>query len=76
VKSALAIEIITAAQGIDQRAPLTPAKGVAAAHAVVRAEIPTLLEDRPLYRDIAKARTLIETEAIARGVQAAIGDLF
>ena len=37
VRNALAIEILTAAAGLDQRSPLAPSPGVAAAHAAVRA---------------------------------------
>src|SRR6202034_4137710 len=52
VKHSLAIEIMTAAAGIDQRKPLHPSKGVAAAQATVREKVAPMTEDRPLYRDI------------------------
>jgi histidine ammonia-lyase len=75
VRSALAIEILTAAAGLDQRAPLKPSKGVRAAHARVRAVVPPLLEDRPLYRDIAAVSDLIHTGTLARAVEEHIGSL-
>src|SRR5208337_2590794 len=53
VRHSLAIEIMTAAAGIDQRAPLHPSSGVASAHAAVRRQVAPLTEDRPLYKDIA-----------------------
>ena len=52
MRHALAIEILTAAAGLDQRAPLAPSAGVAAAHAAVRARVAPMTEDRPLYGDI------------------------
>src|SRR6185369_1696571 len=59
VRNSLAIEILTAAAGIDQRRPLRPSKGAAAAHARVRGVIPELVADRPLYLDIAEVSRLI-----------------
>ncbi len=73
VRSSLAIEVLTAAQGIDQRRPLKPSKGVAAAHEAVRRVVPTLDEDRPLYLDIAKVSDLIASGELIRAVEAAIG---
>ena len=61
VRHALAIEILTAAAGLDQRSPLTPSPGVSAAHAAVRRHIAPLVEDRPLYKDIARVAELITT---------------
>lgn len=75
VEASLAIEILTACQGIDQRAPLAPSKGVSAAHRAVRAVAPTLLEDRPLYLDIAAVRELVRSGALVAAVEAAIGAL-
>jgi histidine ammonia-lyase len=48
----IAIELLLAAQGLDFRAPLRPGRGVAAAHAAVRAIVPTLGDDRPPSPDI------------------------
>jgi histidine ammonia-lyase len=64
VRHALAIEILTAAAGLDQRSPLVPARGVAAAHAAVRARVAPLTEDRPLYRDIASVADMLVTGAL------------
>jgi histidine ammonia-lyase len=75
VTHSLAIELLAAVQGIDQRAPLVPSKGVAAAHAVVRKHVPTLDDDRPLYLDFATARELIEDGSLRRGVEAVVGPL-
>jgi histidine ammonia-lyase len=75
VRHALAIEIMTAAAGLDQRAPLAPSPGVAAAHGVVRSRVAPLAEDRPLYADIAAVAELIVSGAIVKAAQAAIGPL-
>ncbi len=75
VRHALAIEILTAAAGLDQRLPLAPSLGVAAAHAVIRAHVPPLTEDRPLYRDIAKVAELIANGEIVAAVERVAGAL-
>lgn len=75
VQSSLAIELLTGAQGVDQRAPLRPSTGVAAAHAAIRSVSETLLEDRPIYLDIARVRDLMVSGALARAVEQAVGPL-
>ncbi|MBK9264866.1 MAG: histidine ammonia-lyase [Polyangiaceae bacterium] len=75
VRSSLAIEILTAAQGIDQRRPLRSSKAVERAHDVVRAVSPTLLEDRPLYKDIAVVRELLVSGSLVRAVEEVTGVL-
>src|SRR2546421_3392087 len=49
-----AIELITAAEGLEYRAPLQPGRGVKQAYNIVRAHVPRLAEDRPLSPDIQK----------------------
>jgi histidine ammonia-lyase len=49
---ALAIELIAAAQGLEYRLPLKPARQVGRAAAAVREVVPPLGEDRVLSRDI------------------------
>jgi histidine ammonia-lyase len=75
VKHALAIEIMTAAAGIDQRKPLAPAKAVAAAHGAVRGLVPPLTEDRPLYKDIAAVTSLLSAGAFVGAVEKVVGPL-
>ena len=75
VKHALAIEIMTAAAGVDQRKPLRPSRGVAAAQAVVREKVAPMTEDRPLYRDIEATAELVSSGGLVRAVEAAIGEL-
>lgn len=75
VRHALAIEILTAAAGLDQRAPLQPSHGVAAAHAAVRAGVAPLIEDRPLYRDIAKVAEIVSSGTLVAAAEARVGPL-
>jgi histidine ammonia-lyase len=70
VRNVLAIELLCAAQGVDLRAPHQPAPGLAAAHAAVRARVPHLATDRPVYRDIATVRSLIDDGTLTRAVRA------
>ncbi len=68
VASSLAIELIVACQGLDERRPLRPAPGVQAIHAAVRAVSAELTEDRAFYEDIARVRELILSRALSRRV--------
>jgi histidine ammonia-lyase len=74
-KNALAIEIMTAAAGLDQRAPLKPSRGVARARSIVRELVQPLTEDRPLYQDIEQVASLVTGGALVAGVEQQIGDL-
>jgi histidine ammonia-lyase len=47
-----AIELMTAAQALDYRAPLAPGRGVKQAYNVVRGLVPPLTEDRATSKDI------------------------
>jgi len=75
VRSSLAIEVLTAAQGVDQRRPLQASKGVSAAHAAVRRVVPELGDDRPLYRDIGAVTDLLRSGELIRAVEEAVGPL-
>jgi histidine ammonia-lyase len=59
VTTVLAIEALCAARGLDLRAPLRPGRGVATAHAAVRAVVEPLTTDRPPGPDIAAVGRLI-----------------
>jgi histidine ammonia-lyase len=64
VRTCLAIELMVAAQALDLAAPLRPGAGVARAHAVLRAVVPTLDGDRELGRDIAAVCRLVDEGAL------------
>ncbi len=73
VANVLAVELLVAAQGVDQRRPLHPSPAVAAAHAAVRRVVPTLTEDRPLYEDIARIKELLLGGELEQAVTVATG---
>ncbi|WP_438264089.1 histidine ammonia-lyase [Aquibaculum sediminis] len=56
----LAVELLSAAQGLDLRAPLTTSPRLDEAHALIREQVPMLREDRPLTPDIEAVWALVE----------------
>lgn len=58
-ESMLAIELMSAAEGLEYRRPLRPAVRVAAALEQVRSTVAPLTQDRPLQPDIEHLRTAI-----------------
>ena len=75
VRLSLAIEVMTAAAGLDLRHPLTPAGGVAAAHAAVRRVVAPLEQDRPLHEDIQKVAELIRSGELVAAAEGRVGAL-
>jgi len=75
VKHSLAIEVMTAGAGVDQRAPLKPSRGVTAAMSTLRAVVAPMTEDRPLYRDIEATAALVASGALVRSVEKVVGTL-
>jgi len=64
----IGIEAITAAQGVDFRAPLKTAPQLAAAHRVIRSAIPAMDLDRYLAPDLEAASELVRTGALNASV--------
>ncbi len=75
VRACLAIEIMTAAAGLDQRHPLRPSKGVQAALATVRERVAPMTGDRPLYTDIGALTELVLTNELVTSVEKTVGRL-
>jgi histidine ammonia-lyase len=75
VENVIAIEALAAAQGLDMRAPLEPARGTAAARKVVRSVSSFLDDDRSLSDDISDVRTTIVDGRFLSSVAEAIGSL-
>lgn len=65
VTQVLGIELLVAASGLDQRAPLKPAKRVGKLYDTLRKEVTPLTEDRILYKDIRAAARLVAQGDIA-----------
>lgn len=61
----LGVEALCAAQGIEARAPLLTSAPLQAVIARLRADIPTLAEDRYLAPDLERAAALIRSDALA-----------
>ena len=68
----VAAELLCAAQGLDYRRPLRSSAAVEGIHAAVRAEVPTLHEDRVLGPDLEKITTLIRRGVFSRLVEGAL----
>jgi histidine ammonia-lyase len=64
VRTCLAIELLVAAQAVDLRRPLRPARKVAEAHARIRSAVPRLDGDRELHRDIEAVCRLVDEGAL------------
>jgi histidine ammonia-lyase len=61
----LGIEYLAAAQGCDFHAPLASSDTLESARALLRAEVPTLDEDRHFHPDMVAATTLVTHGEVA-----------
>src|SRR5687767_7538237 len=72
----LAVELVTAARGIDLRAPLLPARGTGAARDALRnGGVPGPGPDRPLARELEAAAALVDDGTIVGAVEREVGPL-
>ena len=71
----IAIELLTAARGIELRAPLAPAPATGAAIAALRERAPGPGPDRFLAPEIEAATELVRTGAARRAAESACGRL-
>ena len=69
----LAVEWVTAARGIELRAPLQPAAGTAAAVSLLRRRVPGPGPDRWLSPELAAAERMLADEALVTAVEEATG---
>jgi histidine ammonia-lyase len=69
----IGIELLVAAQGIEQRAPHATSRPLAAVIAALRAEVPALTDDRYMAGDLARARALITSDVLPAAVRDALG---
>ena len=72
---AIAVEALSAAQGLSLRSPLTPAPGTGAALDAIRQVSPQLDEDRSLGPDIEEVRALIADGTLQTRVEERISPL-
>lgn len=71
----LAVEMLTAAQALDFRAPLKPGRGVALAHASVREAVEHAEEDYEVGADIENCARLLREQRLVRAVEHELGEL-
>jgi len=64
------IELVTAAQGVEFRAPLQTSDALAAVITRLRQDVPTLGDDRFLAPDLEAAHNLVRTDALSQTVGA------
>lgn len=60
----LGLELLAAVQGIEFHSPLRSSDALEAVRAMLRAQVPPLVEDRHFAPDIALARSLVESGAV------------
>ena len=65
----LGIELLAAAQGIDFLRPLQSSALLEEVHALLRQQVPKMVQDRYLAPDIAHASALVQSGALARILQ-------
>src|SRR5688572_29316247 len=75
VRKVVGMELLCAAQGLDFLKPLRPGRGVAAAHARLRREIPHLDRDRFLRPDLGKLTSGALPSAVLDAAEKAVGPL-
>ncbi len=66
------IELLAAAQGCDFHAPLRSSDALEQARATVRAQVPTLQDDRYFHPDMVAATALVRDGALARGLESVL----
>jgi histidine ammonia-lyase len=71
----LAIEVMTAARGLDLRGPLEPAVGTGAVLRRVREQVTGPGPDRFLSPEIEAVTALVQSGEVVRAVTGAVGDL-
>lgn len=68
----IGIELLAAAQGCDFHAPLRSSAALEAARALLRAQVPTLQDDRYFHPDMTAAADLVRSGALADSVGLAL----
>ena len=71
----LAIELVSAAQGLDYHAPLKSSKAVEAAHRTIRREVSHLDVDRYYRPELDKVSELVRSSNLLNEVERGIGRL-
>ena len=72
VETVLAIELLTASQGLEFLKPLKPGRGTTVAYNLIRSKIKPLVRDRVLHDDVQKALELIRSDALLNEVESKV----
>ena len=75
VEQVIAIELFTAAQALDFRAPLRPGRGVEVAHAALRTEVPHREADGDFEHDLRLCAEVVGRGELLAAVESEIGRL-
>jgi len=75
VELVLAVELLTAAQALDFRAPLKPGRGVELAHKALRERVEYAHEDYEVHNDLDLCTELLRSGELAQTVEREIGRL-
>jgi histidine ammonia-lyase len=75
VERVLAVEMLTAAQALDFRAPLKPGRGVQLAHEAVREQVGHAEEDYEVRNDLDLCAALLREGRLTHAVESEIGQL-
>jgi histidine ammonia-lyase len=75
VANVLGIEMMSAAQAFDFRAPKKPGKGTSVAYDLIRKYVKHLEDDRVLYHDVIKCGELVWSGEIVDAVEKSVGEL-
>lgn len=75
VRAVIAIEMMSAAQAFDFRAPKKPGVGTQIAYEEIRKVVTHLEDDRVLYPDIENIRKIVEDNTILDRIEAELGSL-
>lgn len=75
VWNCLAIEVLCASFGLDQRSPLKSGRGVRAAQEVLREVVDPLTADRPLHKDMNRVALLMRRGDLLRRVELLAGSI-
>lgn len=71
----LAVELLTAAQALDFRAPLRPGRGVELAHEFLREHVAHAHQDYEVRNDLDSCADLLRTGVLGGAVASEVGDL-
>jgi len=75
VERVLAVEMLTAAQALDFRAPLKPGRGVQLAHEALRGRVSHANEDYEVRNDLDECADMLREGRLSRSLEAEIGAL-